>query len=90
MFIPLPESSSLPSAFCRALGKVALSATTTFTESRTLGKGRQSAKTALPSVEHSANGNARQRARCRERSLPLPRASLWHSTKKLLCRVSQA
>jgi hypothetical protein len=52
---------ALPSAFCRALGKVLLSVTTTFTESRTLSIGRHSAKTALPSAKHTAKGNARQR-----------------------------
>jgi hypothetical protein len=57
---------SLPSAFCRALGKQALSsaalgkailsATRLFTERWTLGTGRHSAKTSLPSVKHSAKG----------------------------------
>jgi hypothetical protein len=45
-----------------ALGKVPLSVTTAFTESRTLDTGRYSAKTTLPSVKHSAKGNTRQRA----------------------------
>jgi hypothetical protein len=40
----LPKSGSLPSAFCRALGKVLLSVMTTFTESRTLGIEIHSAK----------------------------------------------
>jgi hypothetical protein len=53
---------ALPSAFCRALGKVLLSVTTVFTESRTLGTEIHSAKKSLPSAKHSANGNARQRA----------------------------
>jgi hypothetical protein len=53
---------ALPNTFSRALGKVLLSVMTMFTESRTLGIGRHSAKTALPSAEHSANGDARQRA----------------------------
>jgi hypothetical protein len=44
------ESGSLPSA---ALGEVLLSVKTTFTESRTLGTSRHSAKTALPSAKHS-------------------------------------
>jgi hypothetical protein len=48
---------ALPSA---ALGKVLLSVTTTFIESRTLGTGKHSAKTSLLSVEHSANGDARK------------------------------
>jgi hypothetical protein len=41
---------SLSSAFCRALGKVRLSAKSPFTECWTLGTGRHSAKTSLPSV----------------------------------------
>jgi hypothetical protein len=49
---------ALPSA---ALGKVLLSVLTAFTESRTLGKERHSAKTILPSAKHSANDGARQR-----------------------------
>jgi hypothetical protein len=47
-------SAFLPSAFCRALGKVRLSATSLFTECWTLGTGPHSAKTRLPSVKHSA------------------------------------
>jgi hypothetical protein len=47
----LEESSSLPSAFCRTLGKVLLSVTTAFTESRALG-----------TEIHSANNGPRQRA----------------------------
>jgi hypothetical protein len=50
---------ALPSA---ALGKVLLSATTTFTETRTLGTGRHSTKKVLPSAKHSANSDAWQRA----------------------------
>jgi hypothetical protein len=53
--------SALPSAFCRALGKVLLLITTVFIESRTLGTERHSAKTTLSSAKHSANGGARQR-----------------------------
>jgi hypothetical protein len=46
-----------------ALGKVILLVTTTFTENRTLGRGRRhSAKTTLPNAKHSANGDTRQRA----------------------------
>jgi hypothetical protein len=45
---------SLPSAFCRALGKVLLSVTTSFTECRTLGTEIHSTKKPLPSAEHSA------------------------------------
>jgi hypothetical protein len=52
---------ALPSAFYRALGKVLLSATTVFTESRTLGIEIQSAKKYLPSAKHSANGGTPQR-----------------------------
>jgi hypothetical protein len=44
---------SLPSA---ALGKAILSATRLFTERSTLGTGRHSAKTSLPSAKHSAKG----------------------------------
>jgi hypothetical protein len=50
---------SLPSA---ALGKVLLLVAISFTESRTLGIEIHSAKKSLPSVEHSVNGSARQRA----------------------------
>jgi hypothetical protein len=53
---------ALPSAFCWALGKVLLSVTSVFTESRTLGIEIHSVKKSLPSVKHSANGGARQRA----------------------------
>jgi hypothetical protein len=42
-----------------ALGKVLLSVTTAFTESRTLGTEIHSAKKSLPSAKHSANGGAR-------------------------------
>jgi hypothetical protein len=52
---------ALPSVFCRTLDKVMLLVTTMFTESRTLGTGKHSAKTSLPSAKHSANSNARQR-----------------------------
>jgi hypothetical protein len=41
-----------------ALGKVLLSVTTTFTESRTLGIGIHSAKTSLPSAKHSTHSDA--------------------------------
>jgi hypothetical protein len=50
---------ALPSVFCRALGKVLLSVTTTFTESRTLSVEIHSANKSLPSVKHSAKGGAR-------------------------------
>jgi hypothetical protein len=53
---------ALPSAFCRALGKVLLSVTTTFAESSTLGTGIHSAKISLPSAKHLAKGGSRQRA----------------------------
>jgi hypothetical protein len=43
------------------LGKVLLSITTAFTESRTLGTGIRLAKKSLPSVKHSAKGAARRR-----------------------------
>jgi hypothetical protein len=53
--------SVLLSAFCRALGKVLFSVTIAFTESRTLGTERHSAKTVLPSAKHSTNDDSRQR-----------------------------
>jgi hypothetical protein len=53
---------TLPSAFYQALGKVPLSVSIAFTESRTLGTGRHSAKTTLLSDKHSAKNNVRQRA----------------------------
>ena len=49
---------ALPSA---ALGKVLLSVTTAFAESRTLGTGIHSTKISLPSAKHSAKGGSRQR-----------------------------
>jgi hypothetical protein len=79
---------ALLSAFCRALGKVLLSVMTTFTESRTLGIERHSAKKPLPSAKHSANGGSRQRVVYSWRPLSLPSVGLWHSAKMLLCRVS--
>jgi hypothetical protein len=61
IMLALPESGSLPSArrfaecFLPALGKVPLSITTTFTESRTLGTEIHSAKKSLPNAKHSVN-----------------------------------
>jgi hypothetical protein len=49
---------ALPSA---ALGKVLLSVMTVFTENRTLGTERHSAKKSLPSAKHSVNGGTQQR-----------------------------
>jgi hypothetical protein len=46
--------AALPSAFYRALGKVLRSVNSLFTERRTLGTSKHSAKTALPRVKHSA------------------------------------
>jgi hypothetical protein len=54
--------SAKPSLSSVTLGKVLLSVTTTFTESRTLGTRRHLAKTTLSSAKHSAKSNARQRA----------------------------
>jgi hypothetical protein len=50
------QKKSLPST---ALDKVLLSVTTTFTENRTLGTEKHSAKSTLPSAKHSANVDAR-------------------------------
>jgi hypothetical protein len=50
-----PVLGALSSVFCRALGKVSLSVTTTFAESGTLGTGRHSANTTLPSAKHRRN-----------------------------------
>jgi hypothetical protein len=58
-FVGHLAKKSLSSA---TLGKVLLSVTIMFTESKTLGTGKHSVKTSLPSAKHSANGNARQRA----------------------------
>jgi hypothetical protein len=52
--LALPEFGSLPSAFCRALGKVLHSVTISFTECRTLDTEIHSVKTSLPSGKHSA------------------------------------
>jgi len=52
-FVGHSAKKALPSA---ALGKVRLSEKSPFTECWTLGTGRHSAKTSLPSVTHSANG----------------------------------
>jgi hypothetical protein len=51
--------SAKKSLLSAALGKVPLSVTTAFTESRTLGTGRHSAKTSLLSAKHSAKIGAR-------------------------------
>jgi hypothetical protein len=57
---PLPESGLLLSAggfaeyFYRALGKVLRSVKNLFTECRTLGTAKHSAKSSLASVKHSA------------------------------------
>jgi hypothetical protein len=50
-FIGHSTKEALPRA---ALGEVLLSVTSWFTECRTLGTGKLSAKTCLPSVKHSA------------------------------------
>jgi hypothetical protein len=52
-FVGHSAKKALPSA---TLGNVRLSAKSPFTECWTLGTGRHSAKTSLPSVKHSANG----------------------------------
>jgi hypothetical protein len=56
-FVGHSAKKSLPRA---ALGKVLLSVTTAFAESRTLTTGIHSAKISLPSAKHSAKGGARQ------------------------------
>jgi hypothetical protein len=53
---------ALLSAFYRALGKVPLSVTTAFAESKTFSTERHSAKTTMPSAKHLAKVDARQRA----------------------------
>jgi hypothetical protein len=78
-------SATLPSAFCWALDKVWLSVTSLFTECRTLGTDRFAESKTL------GKGGARQRA-VSSRPKPdgrqsLPRAEVWHSAKRLLCRV---
>jgi hypothetical protein len=52
-FVGHSAKKALPSA---TLGKARLSATRLFTECRTLGIGRHSAQTGLPSVKHSTKG----------------------------------
>jgi hypothetical protein len=52
LFIGHSAKQTLPST---ALGKVLRSVKSWFTECRTLGTSKHSAKTALPSVKHSAN-----------------------------------
>jgi hypothetical protein len=80
----LPESGSLPSARrfaeCFLLGtrQVLLSVTINFAESRTLGTGRHSAKTALPSAKHSTNVDARQKT---------VSSRLYIADGRYLCRV---
>jgi hypothetical protein len=61
LVLALLESGSLPRA---TLGKVILSVTTTFTESRTLGTGRHSAKTVLPSAVALALGKEASFTEC--------------------------
>jgi hypothetical protein len=85
----------LPSAFYRALDKVLLLVTTTFTESRTLDIEKHSARNFLPSAEHSTNRDDVQFA---ELSLPnvvtLGKAfaecftDFRHSAKKLFRAVN--
>jgi hypothetical protein len=53
LFVGHSTKKALPSA---ALGKASLSAKRFFPECWTLGTGRHSAKTSLPSVKHSAKG----------------------------------
>jgi hypothetical protein len=74
-FVGHSAKKALPSA---ALGKVRLSATSLFTECWTLGTGRHSAKTRLPSVKHSA----------KEALGKGPSASVPKLTVVSLCRVS--
>jgi hypothetical protein len=52
LFIGHSAKPSLPSA---ALGKLLRSVNSLFTEGRTLGTAKHSAKTALPRVKHSTN-----------------------------------
>jgi hypothetical protein len=73
-FVGHSAKKALPSA---ALGKVRLSATSLFTECWTLGTGRHSAKTRLPSVKHSA----------KEALGKGPSASVPKLTVVSLCRV---
>jgi hypothetical protein len=86
---PVLSVGSLPSA---ALGKVLLSVTSTFTESRTLGTEIHSANKSLLNAKHSSNSGARQRTVSSRlyswRSLSLPSAESWHSTKKFLGLMS--
>jgi hypothetical protein len=80
-------SASLPSA---ALGKVRLSATSFFIECWTLGTGRHSAKTRLPSIKHSAKealGKGPSVAVPKLTAVSLCRVPGLALAKSLLCRV---
>jgi hypothetical protein len=83
-------SNSLPSAFCRALGKEG------FAESRT----RQSpalGNELIYRVQDTRHRTTLGKEGSRQRAVsgrpkadgrqPLPRAEAWHSAKRLLCRV---
>jgi hypothetical protein len=67
------------------LGKVLLSVTSSFTEYRTLDTETHSAKTYLPSGEHSTKG--RHRPSQADGRQPLPTTEGQHSAKRILCRV---
>jgi hypothetical protein len=83
-------STSLPSAFCRALGKEGF-AESRFTECRTLGTGTLSAKTCLPSVQHSSKkalGKGPSAAVLKLTAVSLCREPRTGTRQRRLCRVS--
>jgi hypothetical protein len=88
LFIGHSAKPSLPSA---ALGKVLRSVNSLFTECRTLGTSKHSAKTALPSVKHSANmalGKGPLAPSTTDGRQSLPSVKYLALGKESLCRVS--
>jgi hypothetical protein len=93
--------AALPSAFYRALakpslpsavlGKLLRSVNSLFTECRTLGTAKHSAKTALPRVKHSANmalGKGPLAPSTTDGRQSLPSVKYLALGKESLCRVS--
>jgi hypothetical protein len=87
-FVGHSAKKALPSA---ALGKARLSAKRLFTECWTLGTGRHSAKTSLPSVKHSAKGalgKGPSTAVLKLMAVSLCREPAAGTRQRALCRVS--
>jgi hypothetical protein len=88
LFIGHSAKPSLPRA---ALGKLLRSVNSLFTDCRTLGTAKHSAKTALPSVKHSANmalGKGPLAPSTTDGRQSLPSVKYLALGKESLCRVS--